>query len=121
MKKRRRGYVELRWTCAGRVRLPSASPPPLVRSVNWYRYEHHLVVRLHGNETYLSLRNSLITVLDKTRLFALPLIFRSFRFGRVGARLTTPCLLFYQKLVSFLRESSLYNPLVRKTRLGQVS
>ena len=65
-------------------------------------------------KTHLDLRKSLITVLDKTRLFALPLILRSFRFCRVGARLTTPCLLFYKKLVSFLRESSLYNPLVRK-------
>ena len=58
-------------------------------------------------ETHLSLRKSLITVLDKTCLFALPLILRGFRFGRVGARLTTPCLLFNEKLISFLRESSL--------------
>ena len=58
-------------------------------------------------ETHLGLRKSFITVLDKTRLFALPLILRGFRFGRVGARLTTPCLLFYKQSVSFLRESGL--------------
>lgn len=56
-------------------------------------------------ETHLSLRKGLITVLDKTRFFALPLILRGFCFGVAG--LATQGLPFNEKPVSFLRESSL--------------